>query len=106
MRKPERGAALIDHLASYRPAPVKTECHHSGTMETSAPPQSSSNLAFGNLADVFMNAKINLAAAERDLALASYAILQAMGRMSVERLGRQMTRYQPSSYPISSLRSR
>ena len=68
--------------------------------------QSSWNLTFGNLADVFINAKINLAAAERDLVLASYAILQAMGRISVERLGRQMARYEPSSYPISSLRSR
>jgi len=75
-------------------------------METREVVQSSWNLTFGNLADVFINAKINLAAAERDLVLASYAILQAMGRISVERLGRQMARYEPSSYPISSLRSR
>jgi len=106
MRKPERGAALIDHLAGYCSAPIKTECHHSDIMETREVVQSSWNLTFGNLADVFINAKINLAAAERDLVLASYAILQAMGRISVERLGRQMARYEPSSYPISSLRSR
>lgn len=106
MRKPERGAALIDRLASYCSAPIKTECHHSDIVETSAPAQSSWNLTFGNQADVFIDAKINLAAAERDLVLASDAILQAMGRMSVERLGRQVAKYEPTSYPISSLRSR
>lgn len=45
-----------------------------------------------------INAKINLASAERDVVLASYAILQAMGRLSVERLGLQVTKYQPEEH--------
>jgi outer membrane protein len=48
-------------------------------------------------ADV-ISAKINLAGSERDVVLASYAILQAMGRLSVERLGLQVTKYQPQEH--------
>lgn len=45
-----------------------------------------------------INAKINLASAERDVVLASYAILQAMGRLSIDRLGLQVTKYQPEEH--------
>ena len=45
-----------------------------------------------------INAKINLASAERDVVLASYAILQAMGRLSVERLGLQVAKYKPEEH--------
>ncbi|MET3661116.1 TolC family outer membrane protein [Aquamicrobium ahrensii] len=45
-----------------------------------------------------INAKINLASAERDVVLASYAILQAMGRLSVDRLGLQVAKYQPEEH--------
>lgn len=48
-------------------------------------------------ADV-ISAKINLAGSERDVVLASYAILQAMGRLSVERLGLQVVKYQPEEH--------
>ncbi len=48
-------------------------------------------------ADV-ISAKINLAGSERDVVLASYAILQAMGRLSVDRLGLQVAKYQPQEH--------
>lgn len=48
-------------------------------------------------ADV-INARIDLAGAERDLVLATYAILQAMGRLSIERLSLQVTRYKPNDH--------
>lgn len=54
MRKPARGAALIDHPASYCSAPIKTECHHSDIVETDARTPPSWNLPFGNQADVFL----------------------------------------------------
>jgi outer membrane protein len=45
-----------------------------------------------------INARIDLAGAERDLVLATYAILQAMGRLSIERLGLQVARYEPKDH--------
>ncbi|MFC5384403.1 TolC family outer membrane protein [Aquamicrobium segne] len=45
-----------------------------------------------------INAKIYLAAAERDVVLASYAIVRAMGRLSVDRLGLQVAKYQPEEH--------
>ena len=45
-----------------------------------------------------ITAKINLASAERDVVLASYAILQAMGRLSVDRLGLQVAKYKPQEH--------
>lgn len=45
-----------------------------------------------------INAKINLASAERNVVLASYAILQAMGRLSVDRLGLQVAKYKPEEH--------
>lgn len=48
-------------------------------------------------ADV-ISAKMNLAGSERDVVLASYAILQAMGRLSVDRLGLQVTQYRPQEH--------
>jgi outer membrane protein len=44
------------------------------------------------------NAKINLVSAERDVVTASYAILQATGRLSVKRLGLQVTEYRPEEH--------
>jgi outer membrane protein len=48
-------------------------------------------------ADV-ISAQINLASSERDVVTASYAILQAMGRLSTERLGLQVTKYHPEEH--------
>lgn len=98
MRKPERGAALIDHLASYRPAPVKTGCHHSGIMKTSASPKSSWIQAFGNPAGVFVDARINLVAAERGLVLARHAIPRATGLMPAGPSGNQTRTEFPSHF--------
>jgi outer membrane protein len=44
------------------------------------------------------NARINLASAERDVVTASYAILQATGRLSIKRLGLQVTEYHPEEH--------
>ena len=45
-----------------------------------------------------VNAQINLAGSERDVVLASYAILQAMGRLSTERLGLKVAKYKPEEH--------
>lgn len=45
-----------------------------------------------------ITAKINHAGFEHDVVVASYAILSAMGRLSVDRLGLQVTKYQPEEH--------
>ena len=45
-----------------------------------------------------ISAKINLATSERDVVVASYAILSAMGRLSVDRLALQVTKYKPEEH--------
>lgn len=48
-------------------------------------------------ADV-ITAQINLATSERDVVVASYAILSAVGNLSVERLGLQVAKYDPKEH--------
>ena len=48
-------------------------------------------------ADV-ITAQINLASSERDVVVASYAILSASGRLSAARLGLQVTEYRPQEH--------
>lgn len=48
-------------------------------------------------ADV-ITAQINLATSERDTVVASYAILSATGSLSTERLGLQVTKYEPKEH--------
>ena len=45
-----------------------------------------------------ITAKINLVTSERDVVVASYAILSAIGRLSTDRLGLQVTKYQPEEH--------
>lgn len=45
-----------------------------------------------------ITAKINQASSERDVVVASYAILSAIGRLSTERLGLQVTKYRPEEH--------
>ncbi|RUX01434.1 transporter, partial [Mesorhizobium sp. M8A.F.Ca.ET.059.01.1.1] len=45
-----------------------------------------------------ITAKINHAGYERDVVVASYAILSAMGRLSVDRLGLAVTKYKPEEH--------
>ncbi len=45
-----------------------------------------------------ITAKINQAGSEHDVVVASYAILSAMGRLSVDRLGLQVTKYKPEEH--------
>ena len=45
-----------------------------------------------------VTAQINLAGSERDVVLATYAILQATGRLSTDRLGLQVAKYQPREH--------
>lgn len=45
-----------------------------------------------------ITAKINQAGAERDVVVASYAILSAIGRLSVDRLGLPVTKYKPEEH--------
>ena len=51
-----------------------------------------------NAQNAVVNAQINLAGSERDVVIASYGILQAMGRLTVERLGLQVTKYKPEEH--------
>src|SRR5690606_12205492 len=45
-----------------------------------------------------ITAQINLASAERDVVVASYAILLGIGHLSVERLGLQVAKYRPEEH--------
>lgn len=45
-----------------------------------------------------IDAQINLATAERDVVVASYAILSSAGNLSVERLGLNVTKYRPEEH--------
>lgn len=45
-----------------------------------------------------IDAKINLVSSERDVVVASYAILSAVGRLSTERLGLQVAKYKPEEH--------
>ncbi|TPI49788.1 TolC family outer membrane protein [Mesorhizobium sp. B2-9-1] len=51
-----------------------------------------------NAQNAVITAKINQASSERDVVVASYAILQAMGRLSVDRLGLAVTKYRPEEH--------
>ncbi|MBA1139387.1 TolC family outer membrane protein [Mesorhizobium neociceri] len=51
-----------------------------------------------NAQNAVISAKIDLASSERDVVVASYAILSAMGRLSVERLALQVTKYKPEEH--------
>ena len=51
-----------------------------------------------NAQNTVISAKINLASSEHDVVVASYAILSAIGRLSVERLGLPVTKYKPEEH--------
>ncbi|RWD94264.1 TolC family outer membrane protein [Mesorhizobium sp.] len=51
-----------------------------------------------NAQNAVITAKINQANSEHDVVVASYAILSAVGRLSVERLGLAVTKYQPEEH--------
>ncbi|WP_432420055.1 TolC family outer membrane protein [Nitratireductor mangrovi] len=48
--------------------------------------------------DDVISARINLVSAERDLVVASYAILSSMGRLSIARLGLKVAEYRPEEH--------
>jgi outer membrane protein len=51
-----------------------------------------------NAQNAVITAKINQASSERDVVVASYAILSAVGRLSVDRLGLPVTKYKPEEH--------
>ncbi|MGX5801967.1 TolC family outer membrane protein [Bradyrhizobium sp. Arg314] len=51
-----------------------------------------------NAQNTVITAKINQASSERDVVVASYAILSAMGHLSVDRLGLAVTKYKPEEH--------
>lgn len=51
-----------------------------------------------NAQNAVISAKINLASSERDVVVASYAILSAIGRLSVDRLALNVTKYKPEEH--------
>jgi outer membrane protein len=51
-----------------------------------------------NAQNAVITAKINQASSERDVVVASYAILSAMGRLSVDRLGLAVSKYRPEEH--------
>jgi len=51
-----------------------------------------------NAQNAVITAKINQASSERDVVVASYAILSAIGRLSVDRLGLPVTKYRPEEH--------
>jgi outer membrane protein len=48
--------------------------------------------------DDVITAQINLVTAERDLVVASYAILSAVGRLSMRTLGLKVAEYRPEEH--------
>ena len=51
-----------------------------------------------NAQNAVISAKIDLASSERDVVVASYAILSAMGRLSVDRLALNVVKYKPEEH--------
>ncbi|MHA6644555.1 TolC family outer membrane protein [Mesorhizobium sp. A623] len=51
-----------------------------------------------NAQNTVISAQINLVSSERDVVVASYAILSATGRLSTERLGLQVAKYKPEEH--------
>lgn len=51
-----------------------------------------------NAQNAVITAKINQASSERDVVVASYAILSAIGHLSVDRLGLPVTKYRPEEH--------
>lgn len=51
-----------------------------------------------NAQNAVITAKINQAGSEHDVVVASYAILSAIGRLSVDRLGLPVTKYKPEEH--------
>jgi outer membrane protein len=51
-----------------------------------------------NAQNTVISAQINLVSSERDVVVASYAILSAIGRLSTERLGLQVAKYKPEEH--------
>lgn len=51
-----------------------------------------------NAQNTVISAQINLVSSERDVVVASYAILSAIGRLSTERLGLQVEKYKPEEH--------
>ncbi|ANT52235.1 TolC family outer membrane protein [Mesorhizobium amorphae] len=51
-----------------------------------------------NAQNAVISAKINLASSEHDVVVASYAILSAIGRLSVERLALNVVKYKPEEH--------
>lgn len=51
-----------------------------------------------NAQNAVITAKINQASSEHDVVVASYAILSAIGRLSVDRLGLAVTKYKPEEH--------
>jgi len=51
-----------------------------------------------NAQNAVITAKINLASSEHDVVVASYAILSAIGRLSVERLALNVVKYKPEEH--------
>ncbi|AZO74956.1 MULTISPECIES: TolC family outer membrane protein [unclassified Mesorhizobium] len=51
-----------------------------------------------NAQNAVITAKINQASSERDVVVASYAILSAIGRLSADRLGLAVTKYKPEEH--------
>lgn len=89
--------AARESVAANREQVAAQELALNGVIEERNVGQRTTLDVLDSQADV-ITAQINLASAERDVVVASYAIVSAMGALSAERLGLQVTVHRPQEH--------
>lgn len=89
--------AAIQSVAANRDLVAAAQLALNGVIEERNVGQRTTLDVLNSQADV-INAQINLASSERDVIVASYAILSAMGRLSARALGLQVAEYKPEEH--------
>ena len=89
--------AALESVSANRELVSAAQLALSGVTEERSVGQRTTLDVLNAQADV-ITAQINLASAERDVVVASYAILSAMGRLSVPRLGLAVEEYDPQEH--------
>ena len=90
-------AARAEALSANRETVAAAQLALNGVIEERNVGQRTTLDVLNAQADV-ISAQINLAGSERDVVVASYAILSAIGYLSIERLGLQVARYNPEEH--------
>ena len=90
-------SAARESVAANREAVTAAELALSGVIEERKVGQRTTLDVLDAQADV-ITAQVNLVSSERDVVVASYAILSAIGHLSAHRLGLQVTEYHPEEH--------